>query len=59
MIDQTQTEQSNSEPRCADCGQPLVTWDQQHTTDDCQRWRDEDPHVREVIERNVREGRRS
>lgn len=34
----TQPEQSNSLPRCADCGAALARWDEPHTIDDCQAY---------------------
>jgi hypothetical protein len=36
MPDETQTQ---PEPRCHACGQPLVTWADAHTIEDCRAWR--------------------
>lgn len=56
-MSQSNTEQSDNAPRCSNCGQPLVSWDQHHDIEDCERWLDETEGVRQIIERNVAEAR--
>ena len=43
MTIKAQTEQSNSLPRCADCGAALGRWDEPHTVEDCQAYRELSP----------------
>lgn len=33
-------DESNGEPRCADCGAALARWDEPHTIEDGQAYRD-------------------
>lgn len=34
----SQTSETVAEPRCSACGQPLVTWADPHTIEDCRAW---------------------
>lgn len=44
----------SAEPRCAECGQPLASWMQSHTVEDCERWKAMKPSEREEVEHIVR-----
>lgn len=38
----------DDEPRCAECGQPLDSWAQHHTIEDCRWWQQTQP-VRDAL----------
>lgn len=46
-------EQSDSLPRCVDCRAALARWDEPHTVDDCQAYRDLSPADQAAYEEAV------